>query len=159
MTAIRKAFPSGLMMLLLSGCILGRQDPAAPDDSGLYAERIVRPRTERQLEKKQLVLVVLDGPEADREIGLARTALASQQIELTAVRMRSRSALSGLVRSGRADLMAGAFTADEIRQLHLVPVLPYAGPGRKSCCFAVRSGDFRLEELFGAAENNPSGKE
>ena len=159
MTAIRKALPPGLMMLLLSGCILGRQDPAAPDDPELYAERIVSPRTERQLEKKQLVLVVLDGPEADREIGLARTALASQQIELSAVRVRSRSALSGLVRSGRADLMAGAFTADEIRQLHLVPVLPYAGPGRKSCCFAVRFGDRRLEDLFGTAENNPSGKE
>ncbi|MBO4649280.1 MAG: hypothetical protein J5806_14115 [Lentisphaeria bacterium] len=158
MTAIRKALPLGLMVLLLGGCFTDRPDPA-PDDPELYAERIVRPRTERQLEKKQLVLVVLDGPEADREIGLARTALASQQIELTAVRVRSRSALSGLVRSGRADLMAGAFTADEIRQLHLVPVLPYAGPGRKSCCFAVRFGDRRLEELFDTAENNPSGKE
>lgn len=159
MTMLRKALPLCLSVLLLSGCIAGRQAPAAPDDSDLYAERIARPRTERQLEKKQLVLAVLDGPGADREIELARKALASQRIELSAVRVRSRSALSGLVRSGRADLMAGAFTADEIRQLRLLPVLPYAGAGRKPCCFAVRSGDRQLEELLGAAENKPSGKE
>lgn len=159
MTMTRKALPLCLSVLLLGGCATGRPDPAASNDSDLYAERIVRPRTERQLEKKQLVLAVLDGPEADREIEVARKALEPQQIGLTAVRVNSRSALSGLVRSGRADLMAGAFTADEIRQLRLLPVLSYAGPGRKTCCFAVRSADRKLEELLGAAENKSTGKE
>jgi len=159
MTGIFHALPLGLAVLLLSGCATVRPDTSAQNDSELYAARIAGPRTERQLEKKQLALAVFDGPEAEREIELARNALASQKIGLTVFRLKSRSALSGLVRSGRADLMAGAFTADEIRQLRLLPVLPYAGSGRQSCCFAVRSADRRLEDLLGAAENKSSGKE
>lgn len=134
-------------LVLLNGCI-SRSD-GQPGSGSLYMERIGRPRTERQLEQKELVLALFESRNSSLEISQLRPILEKQQIRLKVLRFTDRDALSAAVRAGRADLMAGSFTVDEIRSLHLLPVLPYTGSDRNSqYCFAVRSGDHVLEKLL-----------
>ena len=55
------------VLILLNGCFLFR--PAEKTDNGaLYTERVSRPRTERQLERRELVLAVHDSIESSWEI-------------------------------------------------------------------------------------------
>ena len=62
------------VLLLLNGCFLFR--PAEKTDNGvLYTERVSRPRTERQLERKELVLAVHDSIESSWEITQLRQVL------------------------------------------------------------------------------------
>ena len=145
------------LMSLLTGCSwfypVSREPAADP-----YAERIAVPRTDRQLADGELVLVTVDGPENQRELEAVRRVLQEKNIRLRVVKLTGRDALSAMVRSGRADLMAGSFTAEEIRSRHLLPVLPYPDKdGRLKYCFAVRRTDYILENLLGAVPDEPSG--
>lgn len=140
-----------LVLFLLNGC--ASRSAGVPETGFLYTERISRPQTERRLERRELVLALYESPESSGEISRLLSVLEKQQIRLKVLRFPDRDAMSAVVRSGRADLMAGAFSADEIRSLHLRPVLPYSGPdGQKQFCFAVRHDDHILENLLGAAE-------
>jgi len=139
------------VLALLNGCFLFR--PAEKTaDGALYTERVSRPRTERQLEREELVLVLHDSIESSWEITQLRQVLDREKIRLKVIRLSDRDGLSPLVRSGRADVMAGTFTQKEIRSLHLLPVLPYTGSdGKSQYCFAVRHDDQLLETLLGTA--------
>lgn len=144
-----------LLLIFLCGCLWHDPESAEVSD-GLYAERIGAPRTERQLARKELVLVWVETPESKREIETLRSLLNQKKIHLKTIRIEQRTALSALVRSGRADLMAGAFTPEEVHALRLCPVLPYiGGDGRSQFCLAVRYQDEVLENLLSAA---PSGE-
>jgi len=136
-------------LVLLNGCFLFR--PEEKDNgSSLYTERVSRPRTERQLERRELVLAVHDSIESHWEIAQLRQVLDREKIRLKIILLSDRDGLSALVRSGRADVMAGTFTQQEIRSLHLLPVLPYTGSdGKSQYCFAVRHDDRILENLLG----------
>ena len=137
------------VLFLLNGCFLFR--PAEKtDDGALYTERVSQPRTERQLERKELVLALHDSIESSWEITQIRQVLDREKIRLKIIRLSDRDGLSALVRSGRVDVMAGTFTQKEIRSLHLLPVLPYTGSdGKSQYCFAVRHDDQLLENLLG----------
>ena len=139
------------VLLLLNGCFLFR--PAEKTDNGaLYTERVSQPRTERQLERRELVLAIHDSIESSWEITQLRQVLDREKIRLKIILLSDRDGLSALVRSGRADVMAGTFTRKEIRSLHLLPVLPYTGSdGKSQYCFAVRHDDQLLENLLGTA--------
>ena len=139
------------VLLLLNGCFLFR--PAEKTDNGiLYTERVSQPRTERQLERRELVLAVHDSIESSWEITQLRQVLDREKIRLKIILLSDRDSLSALVRSGRADVMAGTFTQKEIRSFHLLPVLPYTGSdGKSQYCFAVRHDDQLLETLLGTA--------
>ena len=140
-----------LVLFLLNGCT--SRPAGTPETGALYAERIRRPQTEQRLERRELVLALYESPESGGDIRRLQSVLEKQQIRLTVLRFSDRDALSAVVRSGRADLMAGTFSADEIRSLHLLPVLPYSGSdGKKQFCFAVRHDDHILEKLLGSAE-------
>jgi len=141
------------VLLLLNGCFLFR--PAEKTDNGaLYTDRVSLPRTERQLERKELVLAVHDSIESSWEITQLRQVLEREKIRLKIILLTDRDGLSALVRSGRADVMAGTFTTKEIRSLHLLPVLPYTGSdGQSRYCFAVRHDDQLLESLLGTASS------
>ena len=142
------------VLILLNGCFLFR--PAGNNgENSLYTERISRPQTERQLQREELVLAVPDSSESSREIGLLRQVLEKEKIRLKVIRLSDRDRLSALVRSGRADVMAGAFTPKEIRSMHLLPVLSYkSSDGKNQFCFAVRHDDHILENLLGAAADS-----
>ena len=151
-----------LLSVFLSGCF--RHVPDNNADDGGYADRIGVPRTERQLERKELVLALFETPESQREIAAVRSALEKEKIRLKIIRIAQKSALSALLRSGRVDLMAGGFTPEAVRSLHLLPVLSYTGSdGHSRLCLAVRHQDHILENLLGAVpppdensgENNP----
>lgn len=137
------------VLALLNGCFWFR--PAEKTDNGvLYTERVSRPRTERQLERGELVLALHDSIESSWEITRLREVLDREKIRLKIILLSDRDGLSALVRSGRADVMAGTFTRKEIRSLHLLPVLPYTGSdGKSQYCFAVRHDDQLLENLLG----------
>ena len=91
-----------------------------------------------------------DSIESSWEITQLRQVLDREKIRLKIILLSDRDALSALVRSGRADVMAGTFTPKEIRSLHLLPVLPYTGSdGKSQYCFAVRHDDQLLENLLG----------
>ena len=139
------------VLILLNGCFLFR--PAEKTDNGaMYTERVSQPRTERQLERRELVLAVHDSIESRREITQLRQVLDREKIRLKIILLSDRDGLSALVRSGRADVMAGTFTRKEIRSLHLLPVLPYTGSdGKSQYCFAVRHDDQLLGNLLGTA--------
>ena len=123
------------VLILLSGCFLFR--PAGKNEAcSIYTERISRPRTERQLQREELVLALHDSRESSREVSQLRQVLDKEKIKLKIIRLSDRDHLSSLVRSGRADVMAGAFTTKEIRSLHLLPVLSYnSSDGKKQFCF------------------------
>ena len=138
-------------LVLLNGCF-GSRPAEEPEAGSLYTERLSRPRTERQLQRKELVLAVHDSIESSWEIGRLRPVLQKKQIKLKVIPVSDRDEMSFMVRSGRADLMAGAFSQKEVRSLHLRPVLPYTGSdGRSQFCFAVRHDDQILENLLGTA--------
>lgn len=141
------------VLILLSGCSLFR--PAKKtEESSLYTERISRPQTERQLQRGELVLALYDSTESSREISQLRQVLDKQKIKLKIIRLSDRDGVSALVRSGRADLMAGAFTREEILSRHLLPVLSYTSPdGKKQFCLAVRHDDHILENLLNTADD------
>ena len=158
-------FRTGMPLLALlfpAGCLLFPAGTAPSPDGG-YVERVAQPRTERQLERGELVLALWAGPENKIETAAARTALQNGKVRLKIVAVSQREALSPMLRSGRADLIAGAFTPEEIQNLHLLPVLSYSGSdGHTRYCFAVRRGDSTLENLLGpvsAAETPAGGKE
>ena len=146
------------LMILLTGC--SWFSSGAPESAAdWYAERIAVPRTERQLAVGELVLVLAESPENQREIEIIQRVLQDKNIHLRVVTLARRDALPAMVRSGRADLMAGAFTPEEIRSLRLLPVLPYPGrDGRSRYCFAVRRSDYILENLLGAVPDESSGR-
>ena len=139
------------VLILMSGCFLFR--PAGKThESSIYTERVSRPRTERQLQRKELVLALYDSTESSGDISRLRQVLDKEKIRLKVIRLSDRDRLSALVRSGRADVMAGSFTPKEIRSRHLLPVLSYKSPdGKNQFCFAVRHDDLMLEKLLGAA--------
>ena len=143
----------GLLMLLfvLNGCT--SRSAGTPETGSLYTERISKPQTERRLERRELILALYENLESSWEISRLQPILKKRQIRLKILRFSDRDVLSSLVRSGRADLMAGTFSADEIRSLHLLPVLPYTGSdGKKQFFFAARHDDHILENLLGSAE-------
>jgi|GEM_PF-3154209 len=145
---------AGMLLLSLSlflpaGCALFSSKPP-PSPDGDYVERVAQPRTEEQLKRKELVLALWDGPEKSKETAAVRAALQAEPVRLKIVTVSRRETLSPMLRSGRADLIAGAFTQEEIRNLYLLPVLVYSGTdGRSSYCFAVRRGDHILEGMLG----------
>lgn len=139
------------ILFLLGGCWLG--SPEKPLQESGYEERVGIPRTNRQLERKVLVLVQFRTLECSEEIDLLKKVLDKEKIRVKIIRVPDRDALSAMVRSGRADLMAGAFTYAEISAFHLLPVLSYTGTdGKTQYCFAVRHNDLILEQLLGKAE-------
>ena len=141
---------AALIFLLLPGCSLFRSEPVSASPDGDYVERVVLPRTEQQLERKELVLALWTGPENKVETAAAGAALEKEKIRLKIIGISRREVLSSMLRAGRADLIAGAFTPEEIRTLNLLPVLAYSGTdGKSRYCFAVRRGDFMLENLLG----------
>jgi len=147
-----------LVLILLNGCI--SRSAGTPETGSLYRERISRPQTERHLERRELVLALHENLESSWEISRLQAVLEKQQIRLKVLLFSDRDVLSALVRSGRADLMAGTFSADEIRSLHLLPVLPYTGSdGNNQFCFAVRHDDHILENLLGSAEGSGKNEE
>ena len=140
------------LVLFLNGCMLfsSPSAPAAPD--GDYVERLALPRTEQQLARGELVVALWAGPENQAETAAVRNALQKGSIRLKIISVSRREALSPMLRAGRADLIAGAFTPDEVRDLHLLPLLPYTGTDRMTgYCFAARRGDHLLENLLGPA--------
>ena len=139
------------VLILLSGCFLF--SPAGKDgEDSTYTERISRPRTERQLQREELVLALHNSIESSGEVNRLRQVLDKEKIKLKIIVLPDRDLLSSLVRSGRADVMAGAFTREEICSLHLLPVLSYQSSDKKNqFCFAVRHDDHILETLLGAA--------
>ena len=144
-----------ILPFFLSGCFRSGPENEADYDE-LYADRISIPRTERQLERKELILALFETPESGREIEAVRSALEKEQIRLKIIRIARRSSLSALLRSGRVDLIAGKFTPDEVRSLRLLPAMPYTGKdGRSRFCLAVRYQDHILENMLGAV---PSGE-
>ena len=148
------------VFILLNGCV-SRSD-GKPEAGSLYAERLGRPLTERRLECKELILALCESRESSLETSRLRTVLEKNRIKLKIIRISDRNALSAMVRSGRADLIAGAFSPEEIRSLHLLPVLPYTGmDGKSQFCLAVRYDDHILEKLLdaAAASGNTAGKE
>ena len=147
------------VLILLSGCFLFR--PAGENgESSIYTERISRPQTARQFQRKELVLALHDSLESSREISQLRQVLDKEKIKLKVIRLSDRDRLSALVRSGRADVMAGAFSKKEIRSMHLLPVLSYkSSDGKKHFCFAVRHDDQMLETLLGAAAGSETTEE
>lgn len=145
-----KAGAGASLLLVLNGCMLfpSPSDPAAPD--GDYVERLALPRTEQQLARGELVVALWIGPENQAETVAVRNALKKESIRLKIITVSGRESLSRMLRAARADLIAGAFTPDEVRDLHLLPLLPYTGAdGRSSYCFAARRGDHLLENLLG----------
>ena len=139
-----------LLPVFLSGCFRSGPESSADYDNW-YAERIGIPRTERQLERKELVLALFETPESRQEIEAARSALEKERIRLKIIRIDRRPALSALLRAGQVDLIAGKFTPGEVRSLRLLPVLPLTGKdGRSRICLAVRYQDHILENLLGA---------
>ena len=134
-----------LPLILLCGCFLtGKNVP----ESDLYRERVAAPRTERQLAKKEIVLALFPGPQTERELAKARETAEKHQLKLIVIRLSSREALPPMLRAGRADLIAGGFTPDEIRRLRLEPVGGSSIDGLTHC-FGARRDDRELAELFG----------
>lgn len=147
------------VLILLSGCFLFRPTEKN-EDSSTYTERISRPQTERQLQRRELVLALHDSTESSGAVNRLHQVLDKEKIRLKVIRLSDRDRLSALVRSGRADVMAGNFTEKEIRSLHLLPVLSYPSPdGKKQFCFAVRHDDQMLEKLLGAAADTETTEE
>ena len=145
-------------LILLSGCLL---KPAGPDPAAdrEYENRVSRPRTERQLERRELVLAVFAGPDRQAASTAVWSVLEKENIGLKIIPLTRRESLSPMLRAGRVDLIAGGYTPEEVRALHLTPVLPYTGPdGRRYCC-AVRFGDRMLEEILGAVPAGDSAAE
>ena len=139
-----------LPLVLLSGCFTNRSEPD-PRPGDEYAERVVVPRTERQLERRELVLAVFSGPDRAAASAAVWSVLEKKNIGLKILPLTRRAALSPMLRAGRVDLIAGGYTPEEVRALHLTPVLPYTGAdGQSRYCFAVRYGDHILVELLGA---------
>ena len=145
-----------LPLLLLCGCFLtGTKDPESVDP---YRARVAVPRTERQLAKKEIVLALLEGPQMESELAKASEIAEKNQLKLIVIRLSKREALPPMLRAGRADLIAGAFTPDEIRQLRLEPAGGSSKDGR-TYCFGVRRDDRELAELFGPVTDTlPSGE-
>ena len=64
------------VLILLSGCFLFR--PAGKThESSIYTERVSRPRTERQLQRKELVLALHDRIDSGGEINRSASACGS----------------------------------------------------------------------------------
>lgn len=144
-----------LPLVLLCGCFLTGNNAPEPD---LYRERVAAPRTERQLAKKEIVLALFPGPQTEQELAKARETAEKHQQKLTVIRLSSREALPPMLRAGRADLIAGGFTPDEIRRLRLEPVGGSSIDGL-TYCFGARRDDRVIAELFGPAQTIlPSGK-
>ena len=148
-----------LPLILLSGCLLRHAEPDyRPGDE--YAERVVVPRTERQLKRGELVLALFSGPDRDAVSAAVWSVLEKKDIGLKIIPLSRREALSPMLRAGRVDLIAGGYTPEEVRTLHLTPVLPYTGAdGQSRYCCAVRYGDHILVELLGAVPADDSAAE
>ena len=138
-----------LPLLFCAGCSWFRPDKKTDQDN-CYAERISIPRTHGQLERKELVLALYETLESREETEALETILKKDKIRLKIIRIANRDKLPPMLRSGRADLIAGAFTPEEIRAFHLLPVLPYTGTdGKTQYCLAARYQDDILETMLG----------
>ena len=138
-----------LPLLLCAGCSRFRTEKKA-DRENWYAERITVPRTHGQLERKELVLALYATLESREETEALEAILKKDKIRLKIIRIADRDRLPPMVRAGRADLIAGAFTPAEIRAFHLLPVLPYTGTdGKTQYCLAARYQDDILETMLG----------
>ena len=138
-----------LPLLFCFGCFRFQPEKKTNQDNW-YAERIGIPRTHGQLERKELVLALYETLESGLEKESLETILKKDKIRLKIIRIANRDMLPPIVRSGRADLIAGAFTPEEIRAFHLLPVLPYTGTdGTTQYCLAARYQDDILETMLG----------
>lgn len=137
-----------MVLILCCSCSLFRSadEVEAQSDllvsSRLYQERIVSRSEKRIFEEKRLVLVcVKDLPVP--LIESLQNVLKNESIRLEILYSSDFTHFPALLRSGRADLMAGNFTEKQIQSFHLMPLLPYEG-----FCFAVREKDKRLYDLL-----------
>lgn len=147
-----------LPLVLLSGCLSSHSE-TAPRPGEEYAERVVAPRAERILERRELVLAVLSGPELAAASAAVWSVLEKKDIGLKIIPLARRESLSPMLRDGRVDLIAGGYTPEEVRTLHLTPVLLYTGADGQTRCCAVRYGDHLLTELLGAVPADDSAAE
>ena len=138
-----------LPLLFCFGCLRLQPDKKTDQDN-FYAERIGIPRTHGQLERKELVLALFETLESGLETESLENVLKKDKIRLKIIRIASRDKLPPMLRSGRADLIAGAFTPEEVRAFQLLPVLPYTGTdGKTQYCLAARYQDDILETMLG----------
>lgn len=138
-----------LPLLFCAGCS-GFRTEKKNDREHWYAERISVPRTHGQLERKELVLALYVTLESREETEALEAILKKDNIRLKVIRIADRDRLPPMVRSGRVDLIAGAFTPGEVRAFHLLPVLPYTGTdGKTQYCLAARYHDDILETMLG----------
>ena len=146
-----------LPLLFCAGCSWLRTEKKT-DQENWYADRISVPRTHGQLERKELVLALYVTLESREETEALESLLKKDKIRLKIIRIADRDRLPPMVRSGRVDLIAGAFTPGEVRAFHLLPVLPYTGTdGKTQYCLAARYQDDILETMLGKV-SQPDGK-
>lgn len=154
MNLSRAAF--AILILLLSSC----RTPLSEPEQNLYAEQVSKPRLDGQLARGELVLGLAQSPDAEKESKTAADILARHDLKLK-VLYADRSELPPLLRSGKVDLIAGAFSEEEILRLHLVPVFPGSDREnpKKHYVFAVRRGNPQLEKILNAPPTTTEKKE
>ena len=86
-----------LPLILLSGC-LSRHAKTDLRPGEEYAERVVVPRAERQLERRELVLALFSGPDRQAASAAVWSMLEKKNIGLKIIPLTRRDALSPMLR-------------------------------------------------------------
>ena len=154
---------SSILLLWNCSCIFRSQDSAEQvlsrelDYTSLYAERISRIREKKIFEEKYLIFCA-DADFPSSAMGSLRKELEKEQIRLKRLPAAESPMLLNFLRNGKADLIAGRFSPDLLRNRKLFP-FPVSPAEKETVpyCFVIRMGNERLKELLGRIPFTPQG--